>query len=136
MIPRGLTFTWWGCCGLCLLTETNRACPFRFFYSVPLSISVFMALSTVFHSLNSPDNSLLSSTLFFWSYFCLVGPFNYLSLCESLLQPRCNLLWLTGLKARTNQLKNSSSFTGKQTVLSTIYLCMKVSFSPDVIFCG
>ena len=31
-----------------------------FFYSVLVSISVFMALSTVFHSLNSPDNSPLS----------------------------------------------------------------------------
>ena len=27
------------------------------FYSVLVSISVFMALSTVFHSINSPDNS-------------------------------------------------------------------------------
>ena len=27
-------------------------------YSVPVSISVFMALSTVFHSINSPDNSV------------------------------------------------------------------------------
>ena len=30
------------------------------FYSVLVSISVFMALSTVFHSINSPDNSPLS----------------------------------------------------------------------------
>ena len=43
-------------------------------YSVPVSISVFMALSTVFHSKNSPDNSPLShydlSVLFlpFWSF--------------------------------------------------------------------
>ena len=28
------------------------------FYSVLVSISVFVALSTVFHSVNSPDNSL------------------------------------------------------------------------------
>ena len=26
-------------------------------------------------------------TLFFWSYLCLIGPFNYMSLYESLLQP-------------------------------------------------
>ena len=25
--PRGLTFTWWGCCGSCQ-RQTNRACPF------------------------------------------------------------------------------------------------------------
>ena len=30
------------------------------FYSVLLSVSVFMAISTVFHSINSPDNSPLS----------------------------------------------------------------------------
>ena len=30
------------------------------FYSVVASISIFMALSTVFHSINSPDNSLVS----------------------------------------------------------------------------
>ena len=96
-----------------------------------------MALSTVFHSINSPDNSpllhsvlpvflkniffygnqwtlsqllldkevmegfcsffyvssfllsfflLLFFFLFFRSYFCLSGPFNYISLSESLLQ--------------------------------------------------
>ena len=55
------------------------------FYSVLVSISVFMALSTVFHFINSPDNSAFS--LFFWSSFCLIGPFNYISVYESLLQP-------------------------------------------------
>ena len=30
------------------------------FYSVLVSISVFMAFATVFHSINSPDNSLFS----------------------------------------------------------------------------
>ena len=33
------------------------------FYSVPVSISVFMALSTVFHSINSPDTSPLSHSV-------------------------------------------------------------------------
>ena len=33
------------------------------FYSVLMSISVFMALSTVFHSMNSPDNSLFSHSV-------------------------------------------------------------------------
>ena len=32
-------------------------------YSVLLSVSVFMALSTVFHSINSPNNSLLSHSV-------------------------------------------------------------------------
>ena len=55
------------------------------FYSVRVSISVIIALSTVFYFINSPDNSLLSHTLFLWSYFCLDDPFNYISLYESLL---------------------------------------------------
>ena len=32
-------------------------------YSVLVSVSVFMALSTVFHSINSPDNSPLSHSV-------------------------------------------------------------------------
>ena len=47
------------------------------FYSVVVSISVFKALSTVFHSINSPDNSLL------WSYLCLTGPFKYVKVSLS-----------------------------------------------------
>ena len=33
------------------------------FYSVLVSISVFIALSTVFHSINSPDNSPFSHSV-------------------------------------------------------------------------
>ena len=56
--PRRLTFTWWGCCGLCFPHKpTDLPTPF---HSVLVSLSVFMALSTVFHSINSPDNSPLS----------------------------------------------------------------------------
>ena len=59
--PRGLTFTWWGRYGSCLRHEpTELAHSFCF---VPVSISVFIALSTVFHSLNSPDNFLLSHSV-------------------------------------------------------------------------
>ena len=45
-----------------------------YFYSVLLPISVFMALSTVFHAINSPDNSPLSYSvlpvvrLLYWSF--------------------------------------------------------------------
>ena len=53
------------------------------FHSVLVSISVFRALSTVFHSINSPDNSPLSLSVL-PVLFCLFGP---LSLYESLLQP-------------------------------------------------
>ena len=55
------------------------------FYSVLVSISVFMALSTEFHSINFPDNSPFSHTVF-PVYLCFVGLFKYRSLYESLLQ--------------------------------------------------
>ena len=60
--------------------------PTLFLYSVLVSISVFMALSTVFHSINSPDNSPFSHTvlpvlsLLYWS-------FQFMSIYESLFQP-------------------------------------------------
>ena len=48
-------------------THTNLACPLLFFFfpffflfSVLVSISVFVALSAVFHFINSPDNSPIS----------------------------------------------------------------------------
>ena len=44
------------------------------FHSVLMSISVFIALSTVFHSINSPDNSLFSRSvpaLLFLSTICV-----------------------------------------------------------------
>ena len=62
------------------------------FYSALVSVSVFMALSTVFHSINSPNNSPLSHSV--------------LPVFSALL------------------------------VLSTLYLFMKVSLSPDIILCG
>ena len=56
------------------------------FYSFLVSISVFMALSTVFHSTNSPDNSPLSHSVLL-VLFLPYGPLNYISLYESVLQP-------------------------------------------------
>ena len=70
------------------INQPNLPTPFD---SVLVSISVFMALSTVFHSINSPDNRFL--TLFF-------------------------------------------QFISALCVFSTVYLFMKVSFSPDIILCG
>ena len=66
-----------------------------------LCLFVFIALSTVFHSINSPDNSPLSHSIFL-VLFCLIGPFNYVSLDDSLPQPCCNHLWFTGLKTPTS----------------------------------
>ena len=56
--PRGLTFSWWGCYILCLRHKPTEHA--HSFYSALVSVSVFMALSTVFHFINSPDNSPLS----------------------------------------------------------------------------
>ena len=50
--------------------QINSARPLS--YSVLVSVSAFIALSTVFHSINSPDNSPLSHSallvLFLWSF--------------------------------------------------------------------
>ena len=67
--------------------DTNQPSFSTPFCSVLVSISVFMALSIVFHSINSPDNSPLSHSVLPVLLFCLLGPFNYTSLCESLLRP-------------------------------------------------
>ena len=56
------------------------------FYSVLVSVSVFMSLSTVFRSINSPNNSPLSHCVL-PVFFCLLGPFNYISLRGSLPHP-------------------------------------------------
>ena len=62
------------------LSDINQpSLPTPFFYSVLMSVFVFLALSTVFHSINSPNNSPFL-TLFFRSYLCLTGPFNYIYL--------------------------------------------------------
>ena len=43
--------------------DVNQPCLPIPFYSVRVSTSVFMAMSTVFHSMNSPENSLLSHSV-------------------------------------------------------------------------
>ena len=55
------------------------------FYSLLASISVFMALSAVFHSKNSPDNSLLSHTVlpdFFLPHWSFLIIYTYIFLYE------------------------------------------------------
>ena len=79
---------WWGYYGCGDVTvyakDINQPSLPTPLYSVPVSISVFMAISTVFHSINSPDNSPFSHSVV---YLYLVGPFNCISVYESLLQP-------------------------------------------------
>ena len=166
VVPRRLAFIWWGCCGLCLdINQPSLPIPF---YSVLVSISVFMSFSTVFHSINSSDNSLLSHSVL-PVLFCLTGPFSYnTSLCES---PRAHLhvvgmlgfvFWhkpielahsflfrscvyfclygpfnCISLHKFSRQLSAfslcSSGLSSALFVFSTIYLFLKVSFSPDII---
>ena len=54
------------------------------FYSVLLIVSVFMALSTVFHSINSPDNSPLSHSVLPVSFLPYESFQLYISLRKSL----------------------------------------------------
>ena len=88
---RGLTFTWWGCRGLC-------------FWHKPTELA---------HSF------LFSSCV----YFCPYDPFNCISIDKFNWQ-------LSAFSVC------SSSLTSALLVLSTMYLFMKVSFSPDRILCG
>ena len=70
--PQGLTFMWWGCCGLCLSHKSTELAHSFSVFLFCSSVSVFMALSTVFHSINSPDNSPLSHSVllvFFLPYW-------------------------------------------------------------------
>ena len=60
------------------------------FYSILESVSVHMALSAVFHSIDSPDNSPLSHPVLL--VLCIFGPLDYIFVYESLLQPCCNPL--------------------------------------------
>ena len=55
------------------------------FYSVLVPVSVFMALSTVFHSVNSPNNSLLFHSVLPIS--SLTGSFNHITLMKASLCP-------------------------------------------------
>ena len=79
---RGLAFLEeaLGVCVFCLRHDVSELTMFLFisfyfiFDSVLVSISVFMALSTVFHCINPPDSSLLSHSglpvlfLPYWSF--------------------------------------------------------------------
>ena len=94
--PRGLTFTWWGCFGLCFWHKPTELA-YSFFF-------VYFCLYGPFHciSFHILSRQLSAFSLFSRSYFCLIGPLSYMSLNKSLLQPWYNPLWLTGLRAPTN----------------------------------
>ena len=56
-----LTFTRWGCCSLCLWHKPIELS--HSFYSVLVSVSVFIAIWTVFYFMHSSDNSPLSHSV-------------------------------------------------------------------------
>ena len=80
------------------------------FYSVLVSISAFMAFSTVFHFRNTPDNSALSHSVLL-VLFLLCCSFQLYTSYETLRQPWYNPLWLTELKTPTNWLTLISAST-------------------------
>ena len=88
--PRGLTFAWLGCYGLCL-TQNQPSLPTPR-CSVLVSISIFMTLSAVFHSVNAPDNSPFSDAVL-PVLFLPYRPFHKVSFSSD-----NNPSWLTGLK--------------------------------------
>ena len=106
--PRCITTTvfcvpaWWPSRGgdvTVYVRDINQpSLPAPFVLFLFLSVSVCMALSTVFRSINSPDNSPLSHSVLL-VLFCLIGPFNSISRHESHPQPWYIILcgWL-GLK--------------------------------------
>ena len=82
IFPRRLTFSWWGWYGLCPRHKSTELAH-SFFYSVLVSVSVFMALSIVFHSINSPENSPLSHSVLLFLLCvlpCLFLPFQSIHL--------------------------------------------------------
>ena len=63
-----LTFTWWGCCGLCPRPKPTDLTDVLFASSIFMSVFFFFlyGLFNFFHSINPPDNSLLSHSVFFF----------------------------------------------------------------------
>ena len=89
--------------GVCQWQKTNWACPLLL-YSVLVSVSVFMTLSTVFHSINSPNNSAFLLCSFGFNFAILVLSAMYLFTKVSLSPDTILCGWL-GLKHQlTNKL--------------------------------
>ena len=81
VLPRWLTFAWWGCCGLCLWHK-----PTELAYSFLFCSCFCFCFRDPFNCISSHEifpTTLHFLTLFFRSYFCLIGPFNYISLWKS-----------------------------------------------------
>ena len=97
--PRELTFTWWGCCGLCLWhkpTELSHSffilflCLFLFLW--PFDRILVHKFSQQLSAFVLCSSCHISALLVIWTTIVIY---------ESLPQPWYNPLWLTGLKAPT-----------------------------------
>ena len=66
------------------INQRSLPTPFLFFYSVLLFLSLW--LFQLYFIPSILPTTLRFLALFLWSYICLTGPFNYISLYESLLQ--------------------------------------------------
>ena len=93
---HGLTFTWWGCCGLCLClwhkqTELAHSFLFCSLYD-PFNCIAFYEFSWQLCAFSLCSSGLISALLALSTMYLFM----------SLLQPRYIPLWLTGLKASTN----------------------------------
>ena len=99
-VPVGLP-SHGGDVGACVFDLNQPSLPTPF-CSFLVSFSVFTAISNVFHSINSSDNSLLPHSVLMVLFLLCDWSFQLcICLYESLSQPRYNPLWLTGLKAPT-----------------------------------
>ena len=73
--PRRVTFTWWGCSGLCFFILTNRTCPFLFilfsclflFYG-PFNCISLHKFSRQLSAFSLCSSSILSALLIFQLY--------------------------------------------------------------------
>ena len=98
--PHGLTFTRWGCFGWFLWHKpTELALQLSFLFFSCVCFRPYGPFNSIFfHKLSQ---QLSASTSVLPVFFCLIGPFNCISLYESLPQPWYNPLWLTGFRAPT-----------------------------------
>ena len=70
---------------LWFMSDINQLSLLTPFYSVLVYFTLYGPFNCI--SFHKFSQQLCFLTLFFWSYLCLIGPFNYISLYESLLQP-------------------------------------------------
>ena len=93
------------------------------FYSVLVLISVYMALSTVFHSIKSPDNSPLSHSVLpvlflpYWSFQL------YSHTCYAYCQGFLSCLFLHFRSIHLHFFQNLSRFFPVLAVANTWFLC-------------